>query len=172
MTDQMKRLKDEYLNEITPKEKDLVLKVTPITSLDVTDVVTMFDSAKLCEMLENFYDSEPDIKDEDSSWYFNTDEGQKAYKKLCDEYEPQRLEYNNWIEVYGEGVWFMSQREVDAAAKDKLSYIMHHITDADGEPRFYEYIYTHKHRTYTRYIYFGRDMQDLRYDLVFTFMTI
>lgn len=45
--------------------------------------------------------------------------------RLYEEYihSERRLTFNNWIEVYGKGVWDMSQHRVDEVAREKLQML-------------------------------------------------
>lgn len=93
------------------------------------------------EHLECFYDSEPDYDDEEYSMYLDykyaaerkgkchsekehTREELKAVyesiKKQQEEYKEHRLTFPNWIEVYAEGVWRLSQYWVDKDAREHL----------------------------------------------------
>lgn len=50
------------------------------------------------------------------------------------------LDFNNWIEEYAEGIWWMSQKDVDRATKDAVRKFSH-LTRRSSQkniPRAYE----------------------------------
>lgn len=55
-------------------------------------------------------------------------------------YDEQGLDYNSWIDEYGEGIWFMSQKDVDEVVKDTVRRFSH-LTRRAGQkaiPRAYK----------------------------------
>ena len=98
------------------------------------------------EMCEFFYDYEPDYDELEFDKYmtycsilegeyinycedekeYPTEELRQAYINILQQrrdYESKRIEFNNWIEVFGKGIWGMSQYRVDEAARDTLKEI-------------------------------------------------
>lgn len=39
---------------------------------------------------------------------------------MCEEYEPRRLTFNNWQEIYVDGNWGLTQKKVDFLARETL----------------------------------------------------
>lgn len=58
-----------------------------------------------------FYDSEPEIPD---------DATRAEIFELFRNHEERRMTFNNWIDVIGEGIWDMSQRDADRQSKDLM----------------------------------------------------
>lgn len=51
------------------------------------------------------------------------EELKQAYDKITQQrkdYESHRIEFNNWIEPYSEGIWRMSQKDVDKISREHL----------------------------------------------------
>lgn len=59
----------------------------------------------------HFYDSEPNIPD---------DATQSEIFDLFRKHEERRMTFNNWIDVIGEGIWGMSQRDADRQSRELL----------------------------------------------------
>ena len=98
------------------------------------------------EMVENWFDYEPDYDELEHDKYmtycsilegdyynycddnkeYPIEELKQAYINILQQrrdYEPKRIEFNNWIDVFGEGIWGMSQHKVDEAARDTFTEI-------------------------------------------------
>lgn len=71
------------------------------------------------EMCENFYDSSPNS--DNINW--DNLEDRKKYKELEREYEQTRLEFCNWQDPWGDGIWNMTQENVDAFSRLYLKYL-------------------------------------------------
>lgn len=111
----------------------------------------LFNHYYLHEMCENFYDRELTYEEmggeEKYNMYcdfaFNThsceeshtrEEMKQAYfdvLKLFEDHEPARKSFCNWQEVYGEGIWGMSQKRCDEIAKERLKIIRKYGKIAD-----------------------------------------
>jgi hypothetical protein len=142
------------------------------------------------EMCENWYDSEPNVDEyiSDMAYMYeygingkiytkeyikekyNIDytieeakrcsiERDKIYKKYNN--SERRLTFNNWQDPYGEGIWGMSQKEVDKLAYDTFKSIQKfnvskkdrlYISYKDDEIRIY---------------FYGRDFNKLDYWFIF-----
>lgn len=136
------------------------------------------------EMCENWYDNEPDYDDLEFDKYmtynsilkgeyynycednkeYPIEELKQAYINILQqrrEYEPKRIEFNNWIEVFGEGIWHMSQHRVDEAAR----YILEEIkkSNVSLKDRLY---FSKKDNMIVMYFY-GRDFMYTDYWIVF-----
>jgi len=88
----------------------------------------LFRHYYILELTEHFYDSEPDIPVEwqernETGYIWDDKEFRKLWRKLCEEHEEKRIQFCNWIEVFGRGIWFMSQKTVDKISKDYLKRI-------------------------------------------------
>lgn len=103
----------------------------------------LFNHYYLHEMCENFYDRELSWEEYggEENWNMWSDyknhthycehkhsreEMKETYlrvEKLHEDYENRRKEFCNWQEVYGEGIWFMTQEECDKTAKETLKKI-------------------------------------------------
>lgn len=132
------------------------------------------------EMCEKWYYSEPDFDDELYDMYmdykypngnhmfpdgtYSQEELKAAYlkvKQMYINYEPRRIEFNNWIEVFGEGIWGMSQQYVDGEAIDTLKELQRINVKHDG--RFYWY----KDKNEIHIYFYGRDFMDKDYWFIF-----
>lgn len=85
------------------------------------DPEALFESCYCVEMEENFYDSEPEIPTSLlDSWDFDDPKCKEMWRRMCEDYEPQRLAFNNWQELYVEGNWDLTQEKVDSIAHETL----------------------------------------------------
>lgn len=97
----------------------------------------LFAKYKTEEFSIHFYDDEPDIPDE---WDQDGDEWddpefKEVWKKLVEEYEPRRIEFNNWIDPFAKGIWGMNQEEVDKISIENMEEILTY--DVDMTDRLY-----------------------------------
>ena len=104
----------------------------------------LFKTMYCVEMTEDFYDSEPEIPRElESEWDFENPECMKIWKQLCNDYEPRRLSFNNWQELYVDGNWGLTQNEVNKIAKKTLIKYKNKdrifVAEYDGDLYFYIY---------------------------------
>lgn len=101
----------------------------------------LFNKYYCVEMTKDFYDSEPEIPHE---WDFENPECMKIWEQLCKDYEPRRLSFNNWQEVYVEGNWGLAQKKVDSIAREILEdyqNLDNRIFVANYDDDLYFYIY-------------------------------
>lgn len=86
-----------------------------INSKSATSVFnTILHMDEIAEQKENFRYSEKE---------HTMEELEAAYKKIIkqrEDYAPRKLEVNNWVEVYIDGNWGMSQKTVDRIARNHL----------------------------------------------------
>ena len=86
-----------------------------INSKSATSVFnTILHMDEIAEQKENFRYSEE---------VHTVEELEAAYKKIIkqrEDYKPRKLEVNNWVEVYIDGNWGMSQKTVDRIARNQL----------------------------------------------------
>lgn len=86
-----------------------------INSKSATSVFnTILHMDEIAEQKENFRYSEE---------VHTVEELEAAYKKIIkqrEDYKPRKLEVNNWVEVYIDGNWGMSQKTVDRIARNHL----------------------------------------------------
>ena len=111
------------------------------------------------EMLEKFYDSEPDLPSEwenDNNCWENPD-FLKVWRQLKEEYEPKRLEFNNWFDPYGEGIWNMSQNRVDELSKKALYVVRSKPVKKDGR------LWIAYEDDYIFIYWYGRDFMEIDY---------
>ena len=136
------------------------------------------------EMCEFYYDYEPDYDELEHDKYMTYDsilrgdyynycedekeypieELKQAYINILQQrrdYESKRIEFNNWIEVFGEGIWHMSQHRVDEAAKDTLTEIKK--SGASLKDR----LYYAKKDDQIRIYFYGRDFMYTDYWFIF-----
>lgn len=177
MTDYCKEL---LHNELTKRYKSRGLVYKPI-KLSKRFVRWLFNHYYCDEMLECFYDSEPHINDEVFKMYIDytcpdpdhtysrfehtEDELRDAFveaEHAYREYEPQRLSFNNWVEVYGDGIWYMSQKTVDSCAREFL------LSTKKCEASYHGRLFMAEHDGMISLYYFGRDT-NFRADYHWTF---
>lgn len=85
----------------------------------------LFNQYFVQEYTIHFYDSEPEYPKNhpyDDPW-LKTSEGRVFDRKLWRDYEERRMTFNNWIDVFGNGIWGLAQKETDKIAKDSLKDI-------------------------------------------------
>ena len=119
----------------------------------------LFNHYYTVEFAELWYDSCPDVPE---AWekqveynfdYWNS----KEYRQLEEEYEPKRLEFNNWIDPFGKGIWGMSQAEVDRLAKKSLKYVRKTSVKKDGR------LYIAYNEDMISIYWYGRDFMKVDY---------
>ena len=90
------------------------------SEMDVADIIA-FNGKQLKKLLKDGYY----IHSMSELWYDSEDGG---------------LDFNNWIEEYEEGIWWMSQKDVNRATKDAVRKFSHLTcrTSQKGIPRAYE----------------------------------
>lgn len=83
----------------------------------IVDPNALFKTHYCVEMAENFYDSEPDIPiDLLDTWDFDDPKYKEKWRRMCMDYEPQRLAFNNWQKIYVDGNWGLTQKKIDFIA--------------------------------------------------------
>lgn len=117
----------------------------------------LFNHYNVGEYTIHFYDSEPEPPED---YDFNDAEFDKKWKQMVQDYEPERMIKCNWIDVFGPGIWHMTQRETNKLSKEVLKEIRGRISIKD---RLY---YANTGDDALIYFY-GRDM--FRHDLWFVF---
>lgn len=78
---------------------------------------TILNSEEIAKEQGNFRFSEEE---------YTMEELKQAYDKITQQrkdYESRRIEFNNWIEVYSDGIWGMSQKDVDKISREHLKSI-------------------------------------------------
>ena len=122
------------------------------------------------EFTEHFYDSEPEVDNElnkkDYKYEFldcsdctkeELEDLKNAHKEVCkiyDEYyhSERRISFCNWIEVWGYGIWGMSQRQVDQVVHERLRDILKlNFSKKDR-------LYYAKNDEYFMIYFYGRDL--------------
>ena len=79
----------------------------------------LFNQYFVQEYTIHFYDSEPEYPKNhpyDDPW-LKTSEGRVFDRKLWRDYEERRMTFNNWIDVFGNGIWGLAQKETDKIKK-------------------------------------------------------
>ena len=84
----------------------------------------LFRRYTIVELAEMWYDSEPDIDYEHLT--------REQQYPLIRAYEERRIQFNNWIDIYGPGIWGTSQKEVDSLAKHYLKSIRNYPVKKKG----------------------------------------
>ena len=111
---------DKKLIKKEEKRFPNIEKLIPIASPSnpIKAIEDLFENYHIQETTEHWYDSSP----------YECDNCEKHYLKCseCKIWEKwngseKQLSFNNWIDVYGPGIWGMSQEECDEQAKEILS---------------------------------------------------
>lgn len=68
----------------------------------------LFHHYQVLEFTIHYYDADPDYE--------------FAKDLTTEEFEEKRLTYNTWVDVFGPGIWDMSQKQVDGYAKWNLDW--------------------------------------------------
>ena len=127
-----------------------------INSKSATSVFnTILHMDEIAEQKENFRYSEE---------VHTVEELAAAYKKIIkqrEDYKPRKLEVNNWVEVYIDGNWGMSQKTVDRIARNHLESTKRCSAGYNGRLFIAEkddliFIY-----------YYGRDFSEIDYWWIF-----
>ena len=127
-----------------------------INSKSATSVFnTILHMDEIAEQKENFRYSEKE---------HTMEELEAAYKKIIkqrEDYAPRKLEVNNWVEVYIDGNWGMSQKTVDRIARNHLENTKRCSVGYNGRLFIAEkddliFIY-----------YYGRDFSEIDYWWIF-----
>lgn len=83
------------------------------------DIAQLFANFHCDSIVTDFYDSEPELPvDWETCW--NSPEFLELWHKLCEEYEPERLQKLTWEELFQDGVWGMTQDYVNAQGRELL----------------------------------------------------
>jgi len=87
-------------------------------SCPVKNIEELFENYHIQETTQHWYDSSPNECDTCNKHYSKCNKCQ-----LWKEWEgsEKQLSLNNWIDVYGPGIWGMSQEESDEQARDILN---------------------------------------------------
>lgn len=137
------------------------------------------------EMCEFFYDWEPDYDELEFDKYMTYSSIlQGSYYNYCDDkkeypieelkqayfnilqqrrdFEPDRIEFNNWIEPYFKGSWGMTQERVDSIARDVLKKDIKKANVPLKDRLFYA-----EKDNEIRIYFYGRDIQYCDYWFIF-----
>lgn len=85
----------------------------------------LFRHYKTHEFTIHFYDDEPSLRGDleyDDPWWETSEGIAYAWQKFR-ENEERRMTFNNWIDVYGEGIWGWSQTQVDKYTKGVMKSV-------------------------------------------------
>ena len=98
---------------------------------------------------------------------YSEEEARKASienKKIYNEYmkSPRRIEFNNWIDVIGSGIWGMSQHSVDKIARDTLLDVKKLEVKKKGR------LFISTNKDDIRIYFYGRDLWKVDYWFIFT----
>lgn len=158
----------------------------------------LFNHYDLVEMCENFYDTEPEVDNEEFDMYldykeninmtgltfwnlvsreeelkenqrfskkeYTREELKAAYekvKKIYEDYESERIEFNNWQEPYFKGNWGYTQNYVNIVGKSTLEGIRK--SNFSKKDR----LYISYKEDYIRIYYYGRDIKQVDYWFIF-----
>ena len=92
----------------------------------IKSIEDLFEQYEIQEITQHWYDSEP----KDETGYSICEKCEVSSNPRCNkncniwnnwEKSEQQLSFNNWIDVYGPGIWDMTQEESDEQAKNILS---------------------------------------------------
>ena len=189
-------LKEDKLKELSKEEFEKGNLSYKELKLSNRFVNKMRNSYKCVEAVENWYDSEPDVDDEEYNMYLDyqkavpsfargkavfdvclrgeeiaanggfcekphtQEEMREAYekvKKIYEDYTEHRLHFCNWQEPYFNGVWEMSQKQVDNIAISTLKEIKRY--PMSNKKRFYISEYDNRINIY----WYGRDYKYVDY---------
>lgn len=78
-----------------------------------------------------WYTSQIDISYVGFENLLSTEQGWKELQSMITEYAPERIYHNNWIDVYGDGIWNWSQDRVDRYAKYGMKLAVKSIKKKD-----------------------------------------
>ena len=167
--------KNLLTGEIEKRNKLLGVKpkaVVPSRSF----VQRLFNNYFCEEMDEIFYDSEPELDEEEFHMYLDyscpeagykrcklkhTDEElREAFEKVrevYEKYEQQRLTFNNWVDPSFAGCWGFSQDHVDSWAKECMSSVK------KTKPGYKGRMFMWQKDNYIYVYYFGRDIRGVDY---------
>lgn len=157
---------DVYENSSIEEKK---LKFYPL-KISNSFIDRLFNNYYTEEYTEHFYDADPK---------FNIEEYNKAYRykyrfssipenqiskyreaylsciKQRDEFENTRLTTCLWIEVFGDGIWHLTQEEVDKIAKRNLKWTKRTSCSPKGR------LFWAKKDDYILIYYYGRDFNEV-----------
>lgn len=131
----------------------------------------------LCEEFDEvFYDSEPELDDEELRMHYDycrpevghkmskfehtNEELREAFEKVreaYEKYEQRRLTFNNWIDPNFAGCWSFTQEEVDRWAKECMSSVK------NTKPGYKGRMFMWQKDNYIYVYYFGRDIRGVDY---------
>lgn len=83
----------------------------------------LFRHYNTSEMAEEFYDSRPDVPQDWPDDWVDREDYRRYWTEMCRSHQDQRIRLNNWVDVYQDGVWDMSQRFVDKVARATLKEV-------------------------------------------------
>lgn len=95
-------------------------------SCPVKTIEELFANYHIHETTQHWYDSDPN---ECHNCKRRECRNCTIWKKW--EYSEKRLSFNNWIDVYGPGIWDMSQEESDKQAEGILTEAIKNINNAE-----------------------------------------
>lgn len=152
MTDFCKKLRDEELALYNDVCEWVPFKV------NTRSIRKLFENRICVEFLEKYYDDE----------YIGDDESKPRSLE-------SKLTFNNWFDCYREGVWDLSQKQIDDMAKGSLlaifkqKYRWSKPKFTDGNERWF--YGKNKHDNKVAVFFFGRDLPQYECDYVFLFGT-
>lgn len=157
----------------------------PLKRISNSFIDNLFNKYYCHEMYELFYDREPDYDELEFEKYmtynsirekryhnycsdgkdYPVEELKKAYFNILKQrrdFEPYRIEINNWIELYYKGNWGMTQERVDSIARDVLKKDIKKANVPLKDRLFYA-----EKDNEIRIYFYGRDIQYCDYWFIF-----
>ena len=140
----------------------------------------LFNHWYLHEMVESFYDSEPEYDKDTYNKYYKywsdyeniPKEERTEYKKCYDEilknredYDTKRIAYLTWQEPIAEGIWGMTQERCDNVARRVLERLRRFPDKLKG--RFFVSRCEYNGKKMIRIYFYGRDLWERDYWFIF-----
>lgn len=119
----------------------------------------LFRHYRTAEFSIHFYDSEPDLRDDidvDDPWW-ESPEGDEYLRQRFRENEERRMTFNNWVDLYTEGNWGLSQLAVDNDAREAIKSVRNWPVKKKGR------IYCGTNEKYLMLYCYGRDFKGVDY---------
>lgn len=117
---------DSHDGNFTEEEYNMYLDYQEIPENEIT---VNINSGNL---FYNAVEREVENRGKFSKYPHTLEELKTAYDKVCKayaDYEPKRLQFKNWVELYSPGNFGMSEKYVNDKAKEMIKYITDNFSD-------------------------------------------
>ena len=139
-------------------------KLVPLfdSSNPIKSIEELFKNYNVQETTQHWYDSSPRFDD------ISCDLCEDKKCNDCEAWEKwngseKQLSFNNWIDVYGPGIWDMSQEECDEQAKEILTKT---LSKGENIERLF-FVKSTKESEYYNIFYYNRDRKYFDWWFVF-----